>query len=186
MNTSFDIEAFKNKIGVNNNRLTTLIKKAHAKKCSDQEVHDAVKYIMENNKDEKVIGECLHKAACFGYIRLARLLLDSGIKIDTRDKQRNTPLINACHTFHPEVARFLVKRGAFINAKNKFGWSATQYACMSADKELVKYLIEHGAKVDYLFNDDKKNIINNLTKKNDSKYDAVLEYLRNVQVNLLK
>lgn len=177
----FDLASFKKTIETDSDKLTVIIKNAHTKKITDDVITSAVEHIVKQDPLKRISGECLQKAACFGYIKLAKLLLDNGVPIDVRDKMRNTPLINACRTHHAEVAMYLIERGAFVNARNTHGWSPLQYACMSNEKELVKRLIEHRANIHLFMKDDRKNIINKLIEKNAEQYAPMIDYLRTVK-----
>lgn len=179
MSAEFDIESFKQSIDATADNLSLIIKKAHQHKKTDDEITNAVQAMINNGV--KPFGECLQKAACFGYIKLARLLLDNEVKVNTRDRNRNTPLINACHTNHFDVAVYLVEKGAYINARNKYGWTALKYACASNRKELVKYLIEHGADT-YIIHKDGHNIISKLESINKKdKYKDMIKYLTEIK-----
>lgn len=200
MSSSFDISKFMTKINAKpDSRLTHIIKAAHFHKLSDDEITKAVKHILEKAESKpsdesnpeskpksKPSGECLQKAACFGYLKLAKLLIEKGVNVNTRDRNRNTPLINACHTKHFEIARFLIESGAFVSARNHFSWSALKYTCLNNNKDFVKYLIEHDANTDIITIDDKKNIINKLVSKDANKYADMIEYLKKVRDTLGK
>ena len=184
MSSSFDVASFLTKIGVeSSDKLTLVIREAHKHRIADDEITKAVECLLDG-VERKPVGECLQKAACFGYPMLARLLLDKGLNINTRDRDKNTPLINACHTRHFEVARYLVERGAFIDARNKFKWSALKYSCLNNEKEFAKYLIEHGANTEIITEPGKFNIIEKLKAKNDSRYDDIITYLESVRASL--
>ena len=179
MTTEFDITAFKQSINSPSDSLTDIIKYAHIKHIADDDITKAIEYMINNGN--KPYGECLQKAVCFGYSKLTKLLLDNEVKLDTRDKKRNTPLINAIHTNHTDIAIYLIERGAFVNARNKFGWSGIMYACMNNNKEMVKYLIEHNADTRKIISNE-HTIIDKLEKINkDNKYDSMIEYLKLLQ-----
>lgn len=176
MTNEFDITAFKQSINSPSDSLATIIKYSHIKHIEDDVITKAIEYMINNGS--KPYGECLQKAVCFGYSKLAKLLLDNCVKLDTRDKKRNTPLINAIHANHTDIAIYLIERGAFVNARNKFGWSGIMYACMNNNKEMVKYLIEHNADISKIISNE-HTIIDKLEKVNtDNKYDDMIEYLK--------
>ena len=185
MSSSFNITEFMTRINSTSDRLTHIIKAAHAHKISDDEITSAAKHILEK-QSKKPTGECLQKAACFGYIKLAKLLIEKGVNVNTRDRNKNTPLINACHTKHFEVARFLVENGAFTSARNRFRWSALKYTCLNDNKDFAKYLIEHDANTDIITVDDKMNIIDKLVSKDANKYANMIKYLKKVRNTLGK
>ena len=185
MSSSFDISKFMTKINTKSDRLTHIIKAAHIHKISDDEITKAAKHILEK-AESKPSGECLQKAACFGYLKLAKLLIEKGVNVNTRDRNKNTPLINACHTKHFEVARFLIESGTFVSARNHYGWSGLKYTCLNNNKEFVRYLIEHDANTDIITVDNNRNIINKLVSKDANKYADMIEYLKKVRDTLGK
>ena len=81
MSMEFDLAAFKTKIGTETDKLTVIIKCAHEKKVEDDEITRAIEFIIKQDPQKRISGECLQKAACFGYIKLAKLLLDSGVPV---------------------------------------------------------------------------------------------------------
>lgn len=63
-----------------------------------------------------------HRAAVQGYTALARLLVDSGARLNVRDRVANTPLHLACEEGHGDTALLLIERGAqtdLVNADEK-------------------------------------------------------------------
>ena len=185
MSSSFDIAAFKSKIETESDKLTHIIRAAHKHRITDDEITQAAEFLLKD-AERKPSGECLQKAACFGYIKLAKLLLEKGVNVNTRDRNKNTPLINAAHTKHSEVARYLVESGAYINARNRYKWSALKYACLNNDKELAKYLIEHEASTEIITTRARSNIINKLHLRDNDKYAGMMHYLQKVNHSLTK
>ena len=176
----FDLQAFRATIETDSDKLTFVIKQCHTKRLKDEYITEAVRHLIEH-EGYKPNGECLQKCACFGYKQLAEYLLEKGLNINTRDRNKNTPLINACHTRHAEIARFLIERGAFINARNRFGWSALNYACQNNDIEMVKFLVEH--KIDTYQLSPTGRITKKMNSVNQEKYAKLIEYLKTVPVS---
>ena len=53
-----------------------------------------------------------------GNIAAVQKILDSGVSIEKRDNQGNTPLIIATYSNKPEMVDYLCKKGANVNAQN--------------------------------------------------------------------
>ena len=63
----------------------------------------------------------LHKAARKGQLQFVENLLESGIKIDEKNKSQMTPLHCAAQFGQLEVAKHLVEKGAQIEVRNLQG-----------------------------------------------------------------
>lgn len=55
----------------------------------------------------------------------ARLLIDKGAKVNSRDRHHMTPLLYACETGHAGLAELLVSDDADVNSKDVRGWSVS-------------------------------------------------------------
>ncbi len=89
----------------------------------------------------------LHIAAQYNQFELAKLLIDKGANIDTKDSYGNTPL----HSVRKiEIAKLLVENGADVNSRNRDRETPLHnlaHYCKGADAELVKFYISKGADV---------------------------------------
>jgi ankyrin repeat protein len=92
--------------------------------------------------------EPIHRASHKGRIDEVRLLLDSGVNINSRTKHSWTPLHLAAQANRIEVARLLLDRGADIEAKGWFKATPLRDAAAYGSKEVGLLLIERGAMVD--------------------------------------
>lgn len=81
--------------------------------------------------------------------------INNGDSVNIRDKDRNTPLLEACTWGNLEIAQLLIDRGARINVKNIGLFSPLTKAIYHNDIKLVMLLIKKGANVNAR-NDTKK------------------------------
>ena len=99
--------------------------------------------------DHKSGKTALHYAAKhYSMSDLIDRLLDSGLRVDSRDRSRNTALIDgAAENDSDQSLRLLLLRGASVNSRNANGETALHAACSITVNEIVnaKVLIEHGA-----------------------------------------
>lgn len=73
----------------------------------------------------------------------ARLLLDSGARLDRRDRQGMTPLMFAA-AHDPEAVRLLIRKGARLNDVDRYGQTPLMHA---ATDLAIRLLLEAGANV---------------------------------------
>lgn len=74
----------------------------------------------------------------------AKLLIEKGANVNSKDKYGDTPLHAAILQGNIEIAKLLLKNGADINAKDNSGFTV-MHNCHSP--EVVAYLIEKGADI---------------------------------------
>ena len=90
-------------------------------------------------------------AASEGKKELAKLLVQHGAEVNTKDHLGDTALMWAANGDHLNVVEFLVEHGANVNAATTGpispGSTALMYASQKGYVNLVKYLIKHGAKI---------------------------------------
>ena len=82
---------------------------------------------------------------------IARLLIENGADVNTKDGFGDTVLMFACEQGHLDLAEFLLKRGADINQVNSRifkGRTALMAAARAGQVEAVKLLLAHDAEVD--------------------------------------
>ncbi|CAG9986134.1 unnamed protein product [Clonostachys byssicola] len=85
-----------------------------------------------------------------GHTGIARILLDAGASVTTKDLKEQTPLHTALEHGHNDIARMLVEHGADCNAKNRDGWTPLCAASDSGDVVLARTMVENGADVNAL------------------------------------
>ena len=92
-------------------------------------------------------------------VRVAELLLERGVDVNTRRKGNFTPLHVACHFGKLEIVRLLLDHGADANAETEHGLkllhqvSFGPYEFQEDGIRIVELLLEHGADVNTRSND---------------------------------
>ncbi len=120
-----------------------------------------VKFLVERMKDikhftDKAGNTPLHYAVRKGKLETVKILLESGININSQNKDRETPLHTAVIYGQTNVVEYLIKRGADLNALDKYHHSpifnAISYISYSSDQEsarpyfrCMELLIKNGA-----------------------------------------
>lgn len=89
----------------------------------------------------------LHWAAETGDLKIVKLLLDGGAKLEPKTHYDDTPLHWAAGKGHLEIVEELVKRGAKVNRKNGDGMTPLHLAAQRDRVNVVKYLLANGADV---------------------------------------
>jgi ankyrin repeat protein len=86
------------------------------------------------------------------WVRTVKLLLDSGVDLETNDPDFGTPLISAAAYAQTDIFNALLERGANIHARDKRGNTALiaaacecALATMNSDYEIVQILLQRGA-----------------------------------------
>jgi ankyrin repeat protein len=91
--------------------------------------------------------DLLNFAVIFGRLQTVKLLVELGIKIETKDVNGYTPLMNACYKNHVDILKYLIKKNACIDHKDKSNFSALMHASYSGNTNVVKLLLAGGADV---------------------------------------
>jgi uncharacterized protein len=118
----------------------------------------------------------LHFACYFGQPASARLLIESGAKIDivANNPTQVMPLHSAASSRNLEAARSLVEHGAPVNARQQAGWAPIHAAAQNGDTDMIKLLLAHAADAD-IANDDGKTPAMIAREKGHSGIAAALE-----------
>lgn len=77
-----------------------------------------------------------------------QFLLEHGAKVDARDGDGNTALINATRFGYANIARYLLAHNANVHLTDLSKWTPLMYAAWTDQPEMVKLLVKHGAKLD--------------------------------------
>ena len=97
--------------------------------------------------------EELNNAIVANDIGRVRYLLDHGAKINSRDGEGNTPLIDAIRFGFMAVATYLAEHKAEIDLADRNNWTPLMFAAWNDQPDLVQMLVAHGAKLDAKDND---------------------------------
>jgi ankyrin repeat protein len=98
----------------------------------------------------------LKKAAWAGNTEIARLLIEKGADVNSKDEFGWTPLMFAAISERDpvDVARLLIEKGADVNSKLKDGVTPLMFAASAGNLEVLKLVIEKGADVNYKYESD--------------------------------
>ncbi len=107
---------------------------------------EGVMFLLE--KEIMPTGFILAEVAYTGmgdYFTVMKLLLETGIDVNSPGRNDNTPLIEACFSGRYKLAKYLIKKGASINAKSIKGNTPLISAAKNGHKKVVELLLKHGA-----------------------------------------
>lgn len=90
-------------------------------------------------------SEFLIHAAATGDLRTVKKLLDHGVPVDARDREKKTALHGAAVEGEVDVISYLIKHGANVNAVSLWGSSPLEEAISMGRTEAAKFLEAHGA-----------------------------------------
>ncbi|MEM9943465.1 MAG: ankyrin repeat domain-containing protein [Planctomycetota bacterium] len=91
------------------------------------------------NKVNRAKQTALHLACFYQKPKRARLLIESGAKIDNRDQNEDTPLLAAARNSY-ELTQLLLTKGADPTSVNRQGQSVLHMAALGGQLETVKLL----------------------------------------------
>jgi len=98
---------------------------------------------------EPVESSCGRNAlmyACLsGNVRLVKLLVERGARIDSTDCMGRTPLMMASSVGKTEIVRLLIECGANIHLKDNSGVNALEWAAGEGRRDIVELLWAKGA-----------------------------------------
>jgi len=111
--------------------------------------------------------EGLSESTKNGNLEMVKILLDSGINVNSRVERQRTPLIVAAINNQVEVAKLLLERGADINqVDGENEESVLHWAAFKASSDVAKLLVDFGAginRVDPYNRTPLLSAINNIT-----------------------
>ena len=81
------------------------------------------------------------------HLEIARILLHHGADPNARNKDLETPLLNASRLEDPEMSRTLLHAGAEVNLGDSGGFTPLSSACLFGNFKTVELLVESGADV---------------------------------------
>ena len=111
-----------------------------------------IKFFLENKiateyKDKRDNLSPFHRAVKEGQFEVARLLIDHGVNMESRNEFDNTPIVTAAFEGHLEIVKLLLEQGIDINSKGGKGYSMLHFAVEDFNFEIVEFLLEKGANV---------------------------------------
>ena len=93
-------------------------------------------------------------AADNGELKVVKLLIEAGARIDGAMANGCTALMLAARRGQLEVVRFLIEKGVNVNGAMVNGWTALILATQNGRLEIARLLIEVGANVNVATADD--------------------------------
>ena len=95
----------------------------------------------------------LHVACIQGHAAIAKLLLDHGAQVDSKNSHGETPLYGVSFRGYRSIAELLISKNADIETLTKFGWTPLHAACVEGHSSIAELLLECGAHADRLIMD---------------------------------
>ena len=80
-------------------------------------------------------------------IKIIKLLIDSSVDLNIKNKEGDTALILATINNHKEIVKLLIVAGADVNLKNNKGNNALLYASLNKNIDIAKLLIDAGTNI---------------------------------------
>ena len=99
-------------------------------------------YTIINDNDDLKYFTPLAVAAKQGTLENCEILIKAGARLEARDRQGCTPLMNATHNPNSDVFNLLLKSGADINALDYMKYGVLSHAIYRSRLELVKEIAE--------------------------------------------
>jgi len=75
------------------------------------------------------------------WLNMVRLLINSGVDLERKDKHNNTPLICAIRTGNLDILKELVNAGVNLHVKNDKGFTPLMYAVKKKNISIIHYLL---------------------------------------------
>ncbi|XP_043717468.1 acyl-CoA-binding domain-containing protein 1-like [Telopea speciosissima] len=108
-------------------------------------------YEEESGNDLKM--EAIHACAREGEIDSLLKDIASGVSVNLKDSDGQTPLHWAVDRGHLNIVELLVSRNADVNAKDNEGQTPLHYAAVCDREAIAEYLVKHNAGIDVKDND---------------------------------
>lgn len=86
-------------------------------------------------------------AAAAGFLKIVKLLVSKGAKVNSTTRTNSTPLRAACFDGHYDIVKYLVKNKADIEVANRHGHTCLMIACYKGHYRIAEYLLKLNADV---------------------------------------
>lgn len=86
-------------------------------------------------------------AAAAGHLKIVKLLVNKGAKVNSTTKTNSTPLRAACFDGHYDIVKYLVRNKADIEVANRHGHTCLMIACYKGHLRIAEYLLKLNADV---------------------------------------
>jgi ankyrin repeat protein len=82
-------------------------------------------------------------------IKIITLLLDNGIKVDTKDVLDNSAIMFAIKNKQLEIVKLLIEKGADINITDYYQKTPLMLACQVEDENIIELLLSNGSDINF-------------------------------------
>lgn len=106
---------------------------------------NAVKYLLQRGADPSIKG-CYGRTALHAGndVAIIEILLSSGVHIDTKDADGNTPLIMAAASANVDAVNYLLTKGADQDVKGRLGRNTLHAAAQGGNVAIVETMLSLG------------------------------------------
>lgn len=94
------------------------------------------------------------ESAQWGHLTIAKLLLENGAKINTKDNNGKSAFVFVLEQWQVGMIWHFVECGADINTQVESGYTALMVAMLHKDKELANYIFARGGWINEKLIDD--------------------------------
>ncbi|WP_341761083.1 ankyrin repeat domain-containing protein [Candidatus Tisiphia endosymbiont of Thecophora atra] len=98
-----------------------------------------------NEQDDNIRATPLHYAAYHGYVKIVKLLLDTGAELNIPNRYGRTPLHDAAEKGYVDIVELLLNKGAKINAQDNDCNTPLHWAASFVRVNIVELLLDKGA-----------------------------------------
>ncbi|XP_063923595.1 uncharacterized protein LOC135137792 isoform X2 [Zophobas morio] len=150
----------------------------HSASASQEENGDIIKLLLKDGIDvnaQNKNGTTALQVACVeGVYENAKILLDFGASVDSKDKDNNNALHYASESQqnNRDIMQLLISKRIDVNVQNKTGQTALQLACLKGVFENVKILLHFGASVNST-DEDNNNALHYASKSKQVNGDVI-------------
>ena len=117
----------------------------------------------------------LHFACRYGYLQIAKILVENGADVNAKDNDGYTPLSESCDYGFIDIVKYLVEECSVdVNTKDKYKSSPVHTASFYGRLNMLKILVDNGA---YLNRKDKFGYTP-LDKARSKKHTDIVNYIK--------